>query len=427
MSALDVEEGAQLAESHAKFANSRDRATLIGWADRLRGGVDRRTIEHLDRFVTVARRAIRPRVHASTTPPRPYGSIARSPVLGVVRAVPAVGVAGPDATRHARRRHRPVAVHRGDGLRRPLPAADPPDRDDATARAATTRTTPTPGDPGQPVGDRWRRGWPHRRASRARHRRRCRTRSSTAARTHDVEVALDLAFQTSPDHPWVTRAPGSGSVTAPTARSRTPRTRRSGTRTSTRSTSTTADRDRPLEGAARRRPLLDRARRPRLPCRQPAHEAVRVLGVADRVRPRDRSRRDLPRRGLHPARGHGAARQARLHAVVHVLHVAQREVGARPSTSRELSDPAAPRLLPAQRLAQHARHPPRVVAAGHPGDVHRALPARRRAQRELRDLRTGVRAAGTHRARSRAARSTSTRRSTRCGTGTSNAPTACAT
>ena len=62
----------------------------------------------------------------------------------------------------------------------------------------------------------------------------------------------------------------------------------------------------------------------------------------------------------------------------------------------ELSDPAAPRLLPAQRLAQHPRHPPHVVAAGHPGDVHHALPARRRAQCELRDLRTGVRVAGAH-------------------------------
>ena len=54
-----------------------------------------------------------------------------------------------------------------------------------------------------------------------------------------LEVALDLALQCAPDHPWVDAATRSGSRPAPTARSRTPRTRRRSTRTSTRSTSTT--------------------------------------------------------------------------------------------------------------------------------------------------------------------------------------------
>ena len=48
-----------------------------------------------------------------------------------------------------------------------------------------------------------------------------------------VEVALDIAFQCSPDHPWVREHP-SGSRTDPMARSATPRTRRRSTRTSTR-------------------------------------------------------------------------------------------------------------------------------------------------------------------------------------------------
>ena len=56
-----------------------------------------------------------------------------------------------------------------------------------------------------------------------------------------LEVALDLALQCAPDHPWVTEHP-EWFTTAPTARSPTPRTRRRSTRTSTRSTSTTTPR-----------------------------------------------------------------------------------------------------------------------------------------------------------------------------------------
>ena len=40
------------------------------------------------------------------------------------------------------------------------------------------------------------------------------------------------------------------------------------------------------------------------------------------------SRRDLPRRGLHAAEDHGAAGQARLHAVLHLLHLAQHQARA---------------------------------------------------------------------------------------------------
>ena len=120
-------------------------------------------------------RAIEPhRVHGLR---RHLARMGRSPartVLGVVRAVPAVGIVGSDATRHTRRRHRPVAVHRGDGVRRPLPAADPPDRDESSQGPQQRDNDARPGS-GQPVGDRWRRWWPHRRASGPRHRRRCRS------------------------------------------------------------------------------------------------------------------------------------------------------------------------------------------------------------------------------------------------------------
>ena len=54
-----------------------------------------------------------------------------------------------------------------------------------------------------------------------------------AAADNGMEVALDLALQCAPDHPWA-QATGSGSPNCPTARSPTRRTRRRSTRTSTR-------------------------------------------------------------------------------------------------------------------------------------------------------------------------------------------------
>ena len=88
---------------------------------------------------------------------------------------------------------------------------------------------------------------------------------------------------------------------------------------------------------ARRRALLDRPRRAHLPRRQPAHEAVRVLGVADRRGQGRAPRRDLPRRGVHAAEGDEPAREGGLHAVVHVLHVAQHRRRAARRTSTELT------------------------------------------------------------------------------------------
>ena len=44
------------------------------------------------------------------------------------------------------------------------------------------------------------------------------------------------------------------------------------------------------------------------------------------------SRRDLPGRGLHPPEGDAQARQDRLHAVLHLLHLAQHQGTSSPST-----------------------------------------------------------------------------------------------
>ena len=86
---------------------------------------------------------------------------------------------------------------------------------------------------------------------------------------------------------------------------------------------------RAVAGAARRHAVLDRSRRAHLPRRQPAHEDVRLLGVADRPGARARTRTCI---FLAEAftRPHADAlpRQGRLHAVVHLLHLAEHQGGA---------------------------------------------------------------------------------------------------
>ena len=136
----------------------------------------------------------------------------------------------------------------------------------------------------QPVGDRRRPRAATPRSTRRSARSPTFARWRRACRERGMDLALDLAFQCAPDHPWVQPSIRSGSSTAPTARSSTPRTRRRSTRTSTRSTSTSDD------WAALWQALLEvvefwiDAGVTRLPRRQPAHQAVPVLGVADRSR-----------------------------------------------------------------------------------------------------------------------------------------------
>ena len=319
--------------AHAKLANARDRATLTGWAERLRGDLDRRTIEHLDRFVTVARRAIDRQVVTTfdaTSPVWVDRPLARCSAWYELfpRST------SPDPTRpgHARRRRR-----RGCRTSRRWVSTSSTSRRSTrsarrTARAATTRPTARAKDPGSPWAIGGGRRRPHRGPSRPRHGRRRRSISSRPRARHDLEIALDLAFQTSPDHPWVREHPGWF------------RHRPDGTIAYAENPPKRYEDIYPLDFDCADREglwtaLLDVVRFwiergvPRLPRRQPAHQALRVLGMAHRYRARDRPRRHLPRRGVHPATRDGAARQARLHAVVHVLHVAQRRSGSSPSTS----------------------------------------------------------------------------------------------
>ncbi len=232
----------------------------------------------------------------------------------------------PGAPRHASRdveaRLPYVAEH---GLRRALPAADPSDRPRASARARTTRSAPSP-------------------ATSAARGRSARPKAATrrilpelgtledfrrlvaAARELGIEIALDIAFQCAPDHPYVKEHPAVVPLAARRHACSTPRTRRRSTRTSTRSTSRRDDWQALWAGAEERLRLLDRRGRDASSASTTRTPRPSRSGSGCIARDQARaSRRDLPGRGLHAAEGHAPAGQARLLAVVHLLHLAQHQ------------------------------------------------------------------------------------------------------
>ena len=167
----------------------------------------------------------------------------------------------------------------------------------------------------------------------------------------------------------------------------------------------------PVGRAARRAGALDRARRERVPRRQPAHQADRLLGVAHRRRARAPPAGRLPGRGLHHPGAHGHAGQGRLQPELHLLHLEEHALGARGLPDRA-GGRRSGRSAAAQLLRQHPGHPARLPAAGR---------ARRRSRPgwcwppPSRRATASTRASSTPRTSrcGRAARSTSTRRSTR--------------
>ena len=144
-----------------------------------------------------------------------------------------------------------------------------------------------------------------------------------AARRNGLEIALDIAFQA---RRIIRRSRASGVVPASARRHDQvrgePAEEVSGHLPVRLRVATTGARS--GTSCARDR-VLDRARRPDLPRRQPAHQAVRVLGVGARRRPdagiRTRSSSSRRSRG----RSDAVSREGRLLAVVHVLHLAQHE------------------------------------------------------------------------------------------------------
>ena len=77
---------------------------------------------------------------------------------------------------------------------------DQPEGDEQRAPA------PAPDDVGKPLGHRLGRGRPHRDRPGARDHRGLRP-PRDAAPDRGIELALDIAFQCSPDHPWVREHP----------------------------------------------------------------------------------------------------------------------------------------------------------------------------------------------------------------------------
>ena len=205
-----------------------------------------------------------------------------------------------------------------------------------------------------------------------------------AARTHGLEIALDFAIQCSPDHPWLKRAPR---VVPPAAR-RHAQVRGEPAEALPGHLQRQLRQPRlagAVGGAPRRRPVLGRGGGACVPGRQPAHEAARVLGVADPGGARGRPRRHLPVGGLHAAVDDGRARQGGLQPVLHLLHLEEHEGGADRVHDRAHAVRAAA-VLPAELLREHARHPPRVLAAWRPSSVRGATRARRDAVAELGDV-----------------------------------------
>ena len=195
-----------------------------------------------------------------------------------------------------------------------------------------------------------------------------------------------------------------------------------------------------------RLPLLDRAGRAHLPRRQPAHQAARASGSgASRERQAAAPRGDLPRRGVHAPEGDvrswpRSASRSRTPT----------SPGAPPSGEltdylTELTRTEVARVLPAELLAEHARTScpstcsaagaPRscarlVLAAtlsasygiyGPPFELHGARRARARRRgvprhREVPDARTGTSSAPTACATSSRASTASAARTRRCTT-----------
>ena len=237
--------------------------------------------------------------HAARARGRPRRARASAPGTSCSRARGAASRGSRSSSRDRRAR-----------LRRPLPAADPPDRRHEP-QGPQQRAHRRPRRPRLAVRDRRRRGRPRRDPPGARHRwttsaRSSRPRTSTASTSRSTSrSSARPTTRGSTEHPeWFNQRPDGTLKYAENPPKNyqdiynvnwdTPRTGAA------------------VAGAARRRPALGRRRRQGLPRRQPAHQAVPVLGVADRGGPRRRPRRRLPRRGVHAPRddAHSSRRSA---------------------------------------------------------------------------------------------------------------------
>ena len=120
---------------------------------------------------------------------------------------PALRVAGPGAPRDVPRRHRPAPLRRRPRLRRPVPAADPPDRGDVPEGPQQRHRSDAHTIPGVPWAIGSADGGHDAIHPEPRARSRTSGRSSRRRTGQGIAIALDIAFQASPDHPWVREHP----------------------------------------------------------------------------------------------------------------------------------------------------------------------------------------------------------------------------
>ena len=203
---LDREEGARLLEITAKRAGERDADTLTSVAARLRRGADKRTLTALERAVRLG----------SSYPDRARATVyTRTSPVWVDRRLAVFGAwyelfprsASPDRDRSGNLKdvidRLPYVAELGFDVLY-LPPVHPIG---TTHRKGANNTRDAqPGEPGSP----WAIG------SDAGGHTAVHPDLGTvddigrlvrAARKHDIELALDLAFQCSPDHPWAREHP----------------------------------------------------------------------------------------------------------------------------------------------------------------------------------------------------------------------------
>ena len=311
------------------------------------------------------------------------------PLRRLVRDVPPVVLARARPPRHLQGHRGPAPVRRrrwgstSSTCRRSTRSAGP------SARGRTTPSPPAPTTPAAPGRSARPKGGTRRSTPNS-----ARSTTSTAwsprPRALGIEIALDIAFQCSPDHPYVREHP------------QWFRHRPDGTIKYAENPPKKYQDIYPIDFECGDWKNLYAELRDvflfwvghgvkHLPGRQPAHQAVPVLGVGDPRGLGPPPRHDLPGRGVHPPQADEAAGEGGLSAVVQLLHLAEQQAG--PDRVFHRADPDRRRRVhAAEPVRQHARHPPRVPPVRRPSRVHGPARPGRDPGGDLRDLRAAVRA-----------------------------------
>ena len=229
-----------------------------------------------------------------------------------------------------------------------------------------------------------------------------------AARDAGIELALDFAIQCSPDHPWLTehpewfhRRPDGTLKYAENPPKRYQDIHNVDWDTDEREELWNALRDVVL-GWCARGILVFRVDNPHTKP-VPFWEWL-IAEVRSRL-----PGGGLPGRGLHAARADDDAREDRLRPVLHLLHLEEHQGRAR---RVRRAGALVVGVLPAEHVAEHPRHPPRVPPGGRAARRSRPGSCSPPRCRRATGSTPATRPARTCRC-GRAARSTSTRRSTR--------------